>query len=88
MTSRDTLLSSMRFDKTVNDRSPGRNRDMQFNSLLQVAWSHMQPQPSKGQDLHEVVEEIQDEFVTVSNFGKEVALLLEGGGLELVDGDV
>ncbi|KAG5091395.1 hypothetical protein JHK82_050173 [Glycine max] len=35
-----------------------------------------------------VVEEIQDEFVTASNFGKEVALLLEGGGLELVDGDV
>ena len=28
-------------------------------------------------DLHEVVEEIQDEFVTASNFGKEVALLLE-----------
>ncbi|KAL5137982.1 Protein BPS1, chloroplastic [Glycine soja] len=30
MTSRDTLLSSVRFDKTVNDRSPGRNRDMQL----------------------------------------------------------
>ncbi|KAG4974893.1 hypothetical protein JHK87_031714 [Glycine soja] len=29
ITSRDTLLSSVRFDKTVNDRSPGRNRDMQ-----------------------------------------------------------
>ncbi|KAH1154319.1 hypothetical protein GYH30_049830 [Glycine max] len=29
MTSRDTLLSSMRFDKTVNDHSPGRNRHMQ-----------------------------------------------------------
>ncbi|KAG4933200.1 hypothetical protein JHK87_047202 [Glycine soja] len=28
-------------------------------------------------DLREVVEEIQDEFVTTSNFGKEVALLLE-----------
>ncbi|KAL2638257.1 hypothetical protein AAZV13_06G105100 [Glycine max] len=28
-------------------------------------------------DLREVVEEIQDEFVTASNFGKEVALLLE-----------
>ncbi|KAG5133778.1 hypothetical protein JHK82_024966 [Glycine max] len=30
MTSRDTLLSSVRFDKTVNDLSPGRNRDMQL----------------------------------------------------------
>ncbi|KAG5040272.1 hypothetical protein JHK82_012397 [Glycine max] len=30
MTSRDTLLSSVRFDKTVNDRSPGRSRDMQL----------------------------------------------------------
>ncbi|KAG5068340.1 hypothetical protein JHK85_000717 [Glycine max] len=29
MTSRDTLLSFVRFDKIVNDRSPGRNRDMQ-----------------------------------------------------------
>ena len=28
-------------------------------------------------DLHEVVEKIQDEFVTALNFGKEVALLLE-----------
>lgn len=28
-------------------------------------------------DLLEVVEEIQGEFVTASNFGKEVALLLE-----------
>ncbi|KAG4935552.1 hypothetical protein JHK82_049848 [Glycine max] len=28
-------------------------------------------------DLREVVEEIQDEFMTASNFGKEVALLLE-----------
>ena len=28
-------------------------------------------------DLREVVEKIQDEFVTASNFGKEVALLLE-----------
>ncbi|KAG4923981.1 hypothetical protein JHK87_049521 [Glycine soja] len=30
-------------------------------------------------DLREVVEEIQDEFMTASNFGKEVALLLEVG---------
>ncbi|KAG5003604.1 hypothetical protein JHK82_027616 [Glycine max] len=30
MTSRDTLLSSVRFDKIVNDRSLGRNRDMQL----------------------------------------------------------
>ena len=29
MTSGDTLLRSVRIDKTVNDRSPGRNRDMQ-----------------------------------------------------------
>ena len=28
-------------------------------------------------DLHKVVEEIQDEFVMTSNFGKEVVLLLE-----------
>eukprot|EP00256_Glycine_max_P063977 XP_014633984.1 protein BPS1, chloroplastic-like [Glycine max] len=29
MTSGDTLLRSVRIDKTVNDRSPGHNRDMQ-----------------------------------------------------------
>lgn len=29
LTSRDTLLTPMRFDKTVNDRSPGRNKDGQ-----------------------------------------------------------
>ncbi|KAG5059677.1 hypothetical protein JHK87_000706 [Glycine soja] len=37
MTSRDTLLSFVRFDKNVNDRSPGRNRDMQVVPNYAVA---------------------------------------------------
>ncbi|KAG5059895.1 hypothetical protein JHK87_000924 [Glycine soja] len=43
MTSGDTLLRSVRIDKTVNDRSPGHNRDMQVvhelcNSLTLVGF--------------------------------------------------